>query len=162
MKKATKEIKVIDRNLPAELEGIDAKDEEKKLKAELKSIADKVDTVKRLKRAAAHEAWKLKQKAKREALKLEKQKAPEVVEPNIDTVVKQVESLAADIYCLLKVVRDGGSVLKVIRKDKVWYLVSQSKNVFGTNTDIISEHADSGLAAQALAKHLLQTIKDLK
>lgn len=172
MKKETttvKNVKNVNRKLPENLGPMeDIRMTEKELKAEAKSIAAKINTSKEMRKKAAAEAWKAKMKAKRAELKAAKQinenlKAETVAEtmlvPANKSDDKKVDSIVApanssDVYCLLKVVRDDGVTLKVLRKDNVWYLVSQSKNVFGTNIDIISEHSDSGLASRALAKKL--------
>lgn len=184
MKKETSTVKNVNRNLPDAFAGFDEIKEskksktptatrevlddlaltEKELKAQLKAIAKKVDTSKEMRKQAAAEAWKAKQKAKRAELKAAKalEKTPIVEtmlvpvknsdDKKVDSTVVPVNS--SDIYCLLKVIRDDGITFKVVRKDNVWYLISQSKNVFGINIDIISEHSDSGLASRALAKKL--------
>jgi seryl-tRNA synthetase len=163
-----KNVKNVNRKLPKNLGPIeDIKQTEKELKAELKAIAKKVATSKQMKKEAASDAWKAKMKTKRAEMKAAKalENKP-IVETMLVPVknsdaqnmvaacAKHVDSIVSDVYCLLKVIRDNGVTLKVLRKDNVWYLVSQYKNVFGTQTDIISEHDDGGLASRALAKRL--------
>jgi seryl-tRNA synthetase len=163
-----KNVKNVNRKLPKNLGPIeDIKQTEKELKAELKAIAKKVATSKQMKKEAASDAWKAKMKAKRTEMKAAKalENKP-IVETMLVPVKKSdaqnmvaacanhVDSIVSDVYCFLKVIRDNGVTLKVLRKDNVWYLVSQYENVFGTQTDIISEHDDSGLASRALAKRL--------
>jgi seryl-tRNA synthetase len=163
-----KNVKNVNRKLPKNLGPIeDIKQTEKELKAEAKSIAAKINTSKEMRKQAAAEAWKAKMKAKRAELKAAKalENKP-IVETMLVPVknsdaqnmvaacAKHVDSIVSDVYCLLKVIRDDGMILKVVRKGAVWYLVKSYDNIFGTNTDIISEHENSGLASRALAKKL--------
>jgi hypothetical protein len=172
MKKETTTVKNVNRKLPRAQQSTlevmeDIRMTEKELKAEAKSIAAKINTSKEMRKQAAAEAWNAKMKAKRAELKAAKalENKP-IVETMLVPVkksdaqnmvaacAKHVDSIVSDVYCLLKVIRDNGVTLKVLRKDNVWYLVSQYKNVFGTQTDIISEHDNGGLASRALAKRL--------
>jgi hypothetical protein len=168
MKKETttvKNVKNVNRKLPENLGPMeDIRLTEKELKVEAKSIAAKINTSKEMRKQAAAEAWKAKMKAKRDELKAAKALENKPIAETIAVPVKksdakQVESTVApvnssEVYCLLKVIRDDGMILKVVRKGAVWYLVKSYDNIFGTNTDIISEHENSGLASRALAKKL--------
>jgi DNA repair exonuclease SbcCD ATPase subunit len=167
----------------------------KELKAELKSIASKIATVKKDRRRLAHQEYKKKQaeakaaiaanadeskvvetektvfeaaianvkdvaaKANAKAVKAAKTvaKSPETVQAAKDILdaVKAGADTTEDMYCVMSVLLvDKKTKMKVIRKNGIFYLVNQSTNVFGVNTDIISEHADKSLAVKALATKL--------
>jgi len=143
----------------------------KELKAELKSIASKIATVKKQAEAktdtvitanenVAPESEKAVFEAAIADVKDVATKANAKAVKAAKTVVSSPETVQVsseakdDTYCVMSVLLENKTKLKVIRKNGIFYLVNQSTNVFGINTDIISEHADKALAVRALAKKL--------
>jgi hypothetical protein len=156
----------------------------KELKAELKSIAAKIATAKQERRKLAHQEYKKKQAEAKAAIaanadeskvvETEKTvfeaaianvkdvatkanaKAAKTVASSPETVqsVKDASEIKDDTHCIMSVLLENKTKLKVIRKNGIFYLVNQFTNVFGVNTNIISEHADKGLAVRALATKL--------
>ena len=140
-----------------------AHQEYKKKQAEAKAAnadgSKVVETEKTVFEAAIANVKDVATKANAKAVKAAKTvaRSPETVQAAKDILdaVKAGADTTEDMYCVMSVLLvDKKTKMKVIRKNGIFYLVNQSTNVFGVNTDIISEHADKSLAVKALATKL--------
>jgi hypothetical protein len=142
----------------------------KTLKEELKSITQKIDTKNKERHRIA--AKKSREKQLALAAKNKVVVAPVVKKSNAKNVdVKKVASNVKDepktieilaktegFICTLKMVLNDGTKLRVVKKNNNWYCIKETKNIFGSNIEIMSEHKDSGTAERALHKKLGEII----